>query len=176
MTEPMTLEGFVSAARAAAGGPDPLEASIALMMNALTNPSRIASDGADFVENEVLLFEDETVSIWHERFLPDEILPAHDHQMPAILGVYDGQERNRLFRQVDGTIASCGELVLAAGEFHVFGPEDIHTVQAMNDAPSHGLHIYLGALTRVERSLFDVEAGARMPMTEADFVRLTRKL
>jgi predicted metal-dependent enzyme (double-stranded beta helix superfamily) len=169
------LDRFVADARQAAAGPDPARALEALMQRVFAAPEAIAAAIPAFEEDEVTLFEDDSVSIWHERFHPHEVLPPHDHAMPAVIGVYRGRERNRLFRpSPDGTLAPGGCLDLSAGEIHVFGPRDVHTVQALDRAPSLGLHVYLGALTRTERSLYDWDNLRPIPMTGADFERLKR--
>lgn len=169
-----SLDGFVANARQAAAAENPLNAVEQLMAKTFTNPQAIAAAVPAMDENEVHLFEDETVSIWHERFLHTEELPPHDHQMPAVIGVYHGVERNRLYRQVGGALAPNGTLVLSAGDTHVLGPNDVHTVQALDDAPSFGLHVYLGALSRVERSLFEWDSGVALPMTDAAFMAMKR--
>ncbi len=169
-----SLDQFVSDARAAAAAPEPLNAVISVMAETLADPEVVRANMPGMVENEVLLFEDDTVSIWHERFLHTEILPPHDHQTHAVLGVYHGRERNGLFRRVGGQAIKGGELVLGAGQFHVFGPDDIHSVQGLDGTPSLGLHIYLGPLTRIERSLFDWETGAPVPLTEDAFTGMIR--
>jgi predicted metal-dependent enzyme (double-stranded beta helix superfamily) len=120
------------------------------------------------------LFEDQTVSIWHEKFLPEELIPPHDHQMPAFVGVYHGRECNRLYQHVGAKMLPAGDLILKAGEFHVFRPEEIHSVQALDGAPSLGLHVYLGPLSNCERSLFDWSTGAAVPMSEDAFNQMKR--
>ncbi|MEM9524619.1 MAG: hypothetical protein AAF982_11670, partial [Pseudomonadota bacterium] len=103
-----------------------------------------------------------------------EILPPHDHQMRAVLGVYRGRERNILYRRVNDRTFPAGELTLSAGQFHVFGPDDIHAVQALDGAVSLGLHIYLGPLSKAKRSLFDWVSGDPLPMSEAAFLDMKR--
>lgn len=167
-----TLDDFVARGRAAAASGDPLAAATALMAELLANPH--ALDVPHLPDDETLLYEDASVSLWHERFLPTEILPPHDHAYPAVLGVYRGRERNHLAHVVDGRAVPGGTLDLEAGRFHVFGPRDVHAVQALDGAPSLGLHIYLGALTQVERSLYDWDTGAPLRMTGPAFEAMKR--
>lgn len=171
-----SLDQFVADARQAAAAPNALEMTDRLMSRLFSSPEMIRAGVPDMAEDEVNLFEDDTVSIWHERFLPSEELPPHDHQLPAVIGVYHGAERNRLFRKAEGCLIPGGELILRAGQTHVFGPNDVHTVQALEGAPSLGLHIYLGPLTRVERSLFEWETGASVPMSDAAFNAMKRSV
>jgi len=169
-----SLDAFVALARDAARRGDPLAALDALMAETFADPAVLASAIPDFPEAEVNLFEDETVSIWHERFLPTEILPPHNHAMPAVIGVYNGRERNVLYRPCAHGMACCGTLELGPGDTYVFGADDVHTVQALNGAPSLGLHVYLGPLTQVDRHVYDWDDLAPMPMTGANFDALKR--
>ncbi|SFQ19955.1 hypothetical protein [Tranquillimonas alkanivorans] len=170
------LDRFVAAARQAAGDDAPLAAVSRLMAHVLRHPDDIAASMPEMEQDETLLFEDETVSVWHERFLPSEILPPHEHRMPAVLGVYRGRERNRLWRLIDGTLHPAGWLDLAAGEMHVLSAEDVHTVQALDGTPSLGLHVYLGPLSQMDRSLFDWHAGTPVSMTAANFRAMKREV
>lgn len=169
-----SLDQFVADARKAAAAANALEMTDRLMARTFADPDAIKAGVPEMAEDEVNLFEDNTVSIWHERFLPTEELPPHDHQLPAVIGVYHGTERNRLFRRGDGCLVPGGELILRAGQTHVFGPDDVHAVQALDGTASLGLHIYLGPLTKVERSLFEWETGADLPMSDAAFLAMKR--
>lgn len=171
-----SLDQFVTDARKAAAAPNALKMTDQLMAKTFADPDAIKAGIREMAEDEVNLFEDDTVSIWHERFLPTEELPPHDHQLAAIIGVYHGVERNRLFRKGDGCLIPGGELVLRAGQTHIFGPDDVHAVQALDGKPSLGLHIYLGPLTKVERSLFEWKTGANVPMSDDAFTAMKRSV
>ncbi|MFQ6546587.1 hypothetical protein AADZ90_001415 [Aestuariibius sp. 2305UL40-4] len=173
MTATTDLETFVTKARAAAAAPDAKAATLALMARTFADPDALAAALPE-PEGEVCLFEDDTASIWHERFEPDAELPPHNHGMPAFLGVYKGRERNRLWHLVDGIARPGGALDLTSGQIHAFGPDDVHSVIALDGAPSFGLHIYLGPLRRIDRSLYDWDTGAPIPMTEAAFLSMVR--
>lgn len=169
-----TLDGFVADARRAAASADPLAAVTRLMAETLADPAHVAAGAPVPVQDETCLFEDGTVSVWHERFMPDVELPPHDHAMPAVLGVYQGREKNRLWPVVDGVALPGGALILEAGQFHVFAPTDVHSVHALDGLPSLGLHIYLGPLTATSRSLFDWTTGAAIALTGSNFEDLVR--
>lgn len=169
-----SLDAFVSAARAAARAEDPLSAVDALMVETFADPDALAAAIPTFDTLEVRLFEDETVSIWHECFLATEILPAHNHAMPAVIGVYRGRERNLLFRPSGAGLARGGSLDLGPGDTHVFGAADVHTVQGLDGAPSFGLHVYLGPLSEVPRLLYAWDTLEPRPMTGANFDALKR--
>lgn len=52
------------------------------------------------------------------------------------------------------------------------GPNAIHAVGCASETPTCGIHVYLGELTQVERSLFDVAAGAEMTFDDDNYQRL----
>ena len=68
-----------------------------LLEQAIEDPDALVKAMPEFKDNDVNLYEDETVSIWHCRFIPGQTIPAHDHQMFAIIGVYQGAERNYFY-------------------------------------------------------------------------------
>lgn len=170
-----SLETFIAEAREAAAAPDPVTTIDALFARRFADPASLAAAMPDFAEDEVLLHEDATVSIWHERFLPTEILPPHNHAVPAAIGVYAGRERNVLYRQGGPKgLTRCGALDLGPGDTYLFGATDMHTVQALDGEPSLGLHVYLGPLTQAERHLYEWDSLRPLPMTGTDFDALKR--
>ena len=169
------LDALVAELRTAAVQSDAPARIKAILEDAVHDPARVRADIPDFTENDVILFEDDTVSIWHCRFMPGHTVPAHDHQMSAIIAVYDGAERND-FYQADpvGGIRKSSEVKLNAGEVLQIGPSAIHSVGCASDEPCCGIHVYLGNLSEVDRSLFDTERGEVMAFTDENYVRLTR--
>lgn len=149
----------------------------AILEEAVADPANVQAGMPEFEENDVILHEDETVSIWHCRFMPGHQVPAHDHRMPATIGVYRGAERNIFFENdPDGTIRESNSVRLAAGQVLQIGPSAIHAVACDSQEPCCGIHVYLGALTEVDRSLFDVEGGEVLSFTDANYERLTRAI
>ncbi len=145
-----------------------------MMKRALTHPERIAAAVPDYADDDVVLHEDEKVSIWHCRFQPGVLVPPHDHQTHATIGVYRGAEINRFYARESGRLVLKSTRRLAAGEVLSIGPDGIHTVQAQGMHPSCAIHVYLAALTTIERSLFDWETGTPCPFTDARYQRMLR--
>ena len=48
------------------------------------------------------LFEDESVTVAVVETEPGHLQPPHDHSMCAVIGVFEGGERNRFYRRSDG--------------------------------------------------------------------------
>ena len=141
----------------------------------MQEPSSVQREMPDFEENDVILYEDDTVSIWHCRFDPGYTVPAHDHQMSATIGIYRGAEKNELYQRVaNGGLAKQREIVLRAGDVLQIHASDIHAVSCASDVPCCGIHVYLGCLTAADRSLFDVVSGNELNFSDENYRRLTR--
>jgi len=167
------LELLLERLRNAAIKPDAAKAVRIILEQTVSDPAQVISGMPEFEENDVILFEDDTVSIWHSRFMPSVTVPAHDHKMSATIGVYRGSERNDLFENDPaGGIRISGKVELSAGDVLSIGPSAIHTVTCISDEPCCGIHVYLGNLSKVERSLFDVNTGVALPFTDENYNRL----
>lgn len=169
------LEKMLEQLKAAAVAPEAANDVRSILEQLIANPESVALGMKEFEGDDAILFEDDTVSIWHTHFVPGMTVPAHDHQMSAVICVYRGSERNDFFENDPaGGIRKSGKAELSAGDVFSIGPNAIHTVTCISDEPCCGIHVYLGNLTKVERSLFDVDAGEAMPFTDANYYRLVR--
>ena len=172
-----SLTGFVRSARSAAADARPVAAVNTLMSQTFTDPQAIAKAVGSFIAADECLYEDDEVSVYTVRFAPHELVPPHNHRMPAFLGVYEGTEVNLLYRQVEsGRLKLAKRRVLNPGDTMAMGGDGIHAVHTDNIMPSLGLHIYLGRLSTVSRELFDTETGQSMPFTDANYRMLVRAL
>jgi predicted metal-dependent enzyme (double-stranded beta helix superfamily) len=173
MTE-FNLDLFVSQLRTAASESDAKSRVRKLMDEAFKNPAVIKAAMPEYSDDDVLLFEDETVSIWVVRFVPDLHVPPHDHQTTATIGVYDGAEINHFYlRQADLLVRKTSKRV-GPGDVISIKPEGIHSVVAADSSYCCGIHVYLGPLTTIERSLFDWESGEPCPYTDDNYDQMKR--
>ena len=130
-----------------------------------------------FEEDDVILFEDDKISIWFCRFHPGTKIPPHNHNMTAIIGVYAGTEGNALYKKDKDERLTCYQINnVHAGEVLCIAPDAIHGVTCLSDHPSEAIHVYLGAITRVERNLYDLEHGEVLPYTEENYENLSKTL
>ena len=169
-----SYETFVDAARAAAGRPDATRSVRYLLKQTLSNPAAVAAAIPAQDEDEVLLFEDDTVSIWSCRFQPYVVMPPHEHKMHAHIGVFSGGEKNILFQQEATGLRHIATKVVEPGEVFSIGADGIHAVTADGSKPSHALHVYLGPLMKVQRALFDWETGEKVDFTMENFDKMKR--
>ena len=170
-----SLTGFVRSARCAAADARPVAAVKTLMSRTFADPQAIAREVGSFIAAFECLYEDDEVSVYTVRFAPHELVPPHNHRMPAFLGVYEGTEINLLYRQVaSGQLELAKRRVLNPGDTMTIGGDGIHAVHTGNKMPSLGLHIYLGRLSTVSRELFDTETDRSMPFTDENYQMLVR--
>ena len=176
MSTPFDLDRLVGELRTAAAGERPQHAVKAVLEAAVADPGAVAAGMPDFADNDVVLHEDAAVSIWHCRFMPGQTVPAHDHQMLATIGLYKGAERNDFFAAdpATGGLRKSSEVLLSPGDVLQIGPSAIHAVACASPEPCEGIHVYLGALTEVHRSLFDVETGEAIAFTDENYERMAR--
>ena len=167
------LDALVLELRAAAHESDPLANVRTIMDRVFGDPEGLASHVPEFADDDVILYEDDSISIWHCRFQPGIAVPPHDHQMSATIGVYAGIERNSFYEAAaDGGIVFSNAVDMGPGRVLSIGPSAIHSVACTSDRPSCGIHVYLGPLTRVERSLYDLSRGEKLFFTEEAYERL----
>lgn len=125
-------------------------------------------------EDEILLFEDDTVSIWSCRFDPEFVMPPHEHKMDVHIGVVSGNEKNIMFVRERSTLKHIKSVIVNAGEILSIGADALHAVTADGETPSHALHVYLGPLTKVKRDLFDWTTGEAVDFTMENFEAMKR--
>ncbi len=119
-----------------------------------------------FAMNLIHMPKDELFSviggIWH----PGQTTPIHDHLTWALIGVYDGEEREALFRRTDdgsnpkmARIEKVSEKVNAKGHVTVLGHRGIHRVDNVSGKPTTSVHVYGRDIGHAERHSYDPVTG-----------------
>ena len=167
------LDEFIVCMRKAAKAPSPAKAVRAEMDRYFEHPEAVRLAMPKIDTDEEVLYEDESISLFYCRFRPGYTIPPHDHQTSAVIGIYDGQERNNFFSTAgDNFITKSKSVDMQAGDVLSLGPHAIHTVECTGSTPSRAIHVYLAPLSRIERNLYDVAAEQVIPFTDDDFHRL----
>jgi len=168
------LDDFIQQLRAVARESEPVQKVRALMNEAFQDPQAISRVMPEFENDDEVLFEDDSVSIWFVRFMPGLHVPPHDHQTTATIGVYEGAEDNHFYLREDGRMVHKSTRRVEPGDVIALKPDGIHSVEAAGGKQSCAIHVYLAALTRIERSLFDWETGEATPFTDDNYDRMKR--
>lgn len=169
-------ESFVEELRAAARDPHPARAINAVMKSTVADPAAVAAGVPDYEGEELALLESDALSVYCARFFAGQLVPPHNHKMPAFIGVYEGTEINQLFRHDESGLTLVSEKHVGPGETLSIGGEGIHGVYTKDGRDSLALHVYLGSLKTMSRSLFDPESGREMPFTDENYQALMRSL
>ena len=168
------LDEFVQELRAAARQDEPVKKVRALMTEAFRDPAAIRAAMPDFENDDEILFEDDSVSIWFVRFVPGLHVPPHDHQTTATIGVYQGVEDNHFYLREPGRLVHKSTRRVGPGDVIALKRDGIHSVEAAEGQVTCGIHVYLAALTKIERSLFDWESGAARTYTDENYDSMKR--
>ncbi|CAA6827847.1 MAG: Unknown protein [uncultured Thiotrichaceae bacterium] len=169
-----TFDAFITDLQEASMSPNAELQVLALMQQAFKDPSQIADNVPAFSEEADLLLQESSITIWHWCLQPGILIPPHDHRMAAIIGIYKGTEENRFYLSENGSLQHKATKHVSQGEILSITPESIHSVQATEEQPSQGIHVYLGNLDASPRSLFNWETGEAEPYTEEAYNRLVR--
>jgi predicted metal-dependent enzyme (double-stranded beta helix superfamily) len=128
----------------------------------------------DYENDDEILFEDDSVSIWFVRFVPGLHVPPHDHQTTATIGVYEGAEDNHFYLCEPGKLVHKSTRRVGPGEVIAIKADGIHSVEAADGKASCGIHVYLAALSKIDRSIFDWESGETCPFSDENYDVLKR--
>jgi predicted metal-dependent enzyme (double-stranded beta helix superfamily) len=93
--------------------------------------------------------------------------PIHDHCTWGVIGVYQGQETETLYRIVEGSvvagkvrIAAQGTAVIYPGEVGcVVPPHDVHCVANNGSDVAVSIHVYGTNIGQQARHVFDLDTG-----------------
>ena len=168
------LDDFIQELRVAAATDDAVKRVRQLMTDAFRDPESIQAAMPHYDNDDEVLFEDNSVSIWFVRFVPGLHVPPHDHQTTATIGVYEGAEDNHFYLCEAQQLVHTTSKRVGPGEVIALKPDGIHSVEAAGGAQSCGIHVYLAKLTTIERSLFDWDSGEACPFTDENYERMKR--
>ncbi len=167
-------EMYIQAACEVAKIPQPTKALRKLLEETLADPGSVIGAISLGDEEEIMLYEDDSLSLWFCRFNPDVVMPPHEHKMTVHIGVLSGGEKNIMYRRENNELKHIKTKVVHSGEILTLGPDGIHAVTADGDKPSYALHIYEEPLMQVKRSLFDWDSGEKVEFTMENFYAMTR--
>ena len=131
-----SFDTLVSDIRQAAKAPDAEAAIREVLTAAVADPAPLIAATPEDGEDEILYFEDETLSIWRCRFHPHEAIPAHEHKLKVLIAGYAGGETSALYRRGPGGLEHIETVTARAGDVITLDRDAIHTVTTEGGAPS----------------------------------------
>jgi predicted metal-dependent enzyme (double-stranded beta helix superfamily) len=148
-------ERFVAACRTAAVEDDPTAAVSEVVAAAIGDgPSIDDALGGEYerVYPADELYSSPELTVRRVLWAPGGNAAPHDHRMWAVVGVYVGEEVNRLYQRSHDGLTECGGRVVAPGEVFVLDADGIHSVDNNRRGWTVGLHVYGGDLNAVANS------------------------
>lgn len=114
---------------------------------------------------------DRSLSLSSLVVVPGEVTPIHDHLAWGLVGLYEGAQEERVYRQIRSTGEGHSDLELVTvnrlkvGDFYELLPpeNDIHSVQTTSSIPSVSLHLLGRDIGCVWRHSYDLERRAVHP-------------
>ena len=104
----LSFEGFIDDVRGAVGESDPDTAIRSVLMHYVSNPDPIISATPEAKpeegEDELILYQDEDLSIWRCRFEPYVTMQPHENKLTVHIAVYSGGEKNILLKRQFGVV------------------------------------------------------------------------
>jgi predicted metal-dependent enzyme (double-stranded beta helix superfamily) len=173
--ETFKLDHFIDACLEAAGGADPLERIRQLLQAAVDDPA-IGTALPASQEDETLLHASAQLTVYSLRLTPRIHYPPHEHRMAAVIGLYEGVETNYFYRREGSGLVRTTASDSHAPEVVVLASDTIHSVANLGPSYSRAIHVYLGPLTRIERSVWTADGLQERPFDNAFYFAQARAL
>ncbi len=130
-------------------------------------PSKAFTPREDrYAMNLLHMPKDECFSIIGAVWKPEQTTPIHDHLTWALIGVYDGEERQAIYRRTDdhsnpklAKLENVNEGINRRGHVTVLGEAGIHKVDNVSDKPALSIHLYGRDIGNTERHTYDPVTG-----------------
>lgn len=143
-----SLDSFIAAIRAAHRDTHaPMATMRAVMQKAFSRPDHVRCMLGEPVQGGLFpLYRAPDLSIINTIWVPGLHIPPHNHQCWALIGIYQGQEDNSIWKRVPGDDA--GRITLARrqtlmpGRVISLGHNIIHSVVNPLDRLTGAIHIY----------------------------------
>jgi 3-mercaptopropionate dioxygenase len=122
-----------------------------------------------FVQYAIYRAEDASLSVMAMVVPPGVATPVHDHRAWGLVGVYQGRQREKVYRRLDdGSSPGLAELqqvaenILAPGDITTLLPPegDIHMIETISTEPSISIHVLGNDIGCEHRHRYDVEGKA----------------
>ena len=122
-----------------------------------------------FVQYAIYRAENGSLSVMAMVVPPGVATPVHDHRAWGLVGVYQGRQREKVYRRLDdgsrpdyADLQQVAENILAPGDITTLVPPegDIHMIETISDEPSISIHVLGNDIGCEHRHRYDVEQKA----------------
>lgn len=119
-----------------------------------------------FAMNLLHMPKDRVISVIGGVWNPGQTTPIHDHLTWALIGVYEGEEREAIYRRLDdksdpkrARLEKVSERVNGKGHVTVLGHAGIHKVDNISTKIAKSIHVYGIDIGNAERHSYDPVTG-----------------
>jgi predicted metal-dependent enzyme (double-stranded beta helix superfamily) len=155
---------FIEECRAALSETDPHAAMRDRVASAVGAPARVMRElGAPHRSGVETLYRGDDLTILNVCWGPQMVFHPHDHRMWAVIGIYEGCERNLFFRRDKDGLMQHGSKELNAKDTIPLGAAIIHAVTNPLDRITGAIHVYGGDFFATPRSEWDPETFEEHP-------------
>jgi len=142
-----------------------------LMAKLLASPESIPEQAFKprkdrFAMNLLYAPMDKTFSVNGAIWLPGQTTPIHDHLTWAMVGLYEGEEHESIFRRTDdrsnpkmATLDLASDRINTRGHITTLGGTGIHRIDNVSARPSKSIHVYGLDIGNAERHSYDPVTG-----------------
>ena len=170
------LDRFIADCREALAGDLPQKAVREVMVRALSDPAPVRDALGEPRAQVQTLHAAPDLVILNVIWAPGMTVMPHNHNMWAIIGLYDGREDNIFWRRIKdeagGRIEAAGAKALSTGECTTLGHDIIHSVTNPVARFSGAIHIYGGDFFNAPRSEWNPETLLEGPYSVEKTVRI----
>lgn len=114
------------------------------------------------------LYRSDSLTVLNVVWGPLMMVPAHDHAMWAVIGVYSGREDNIFWRRLppDSShgLEAAGARSLGAGDVVPLGPDIVHSVANPLERMTAAIHVYGGDFFDAPRVEWEPESLTERPL------------
>ena len=175
------LDFFVKNCKSAIANEDPTFKIEALVRDAIADPKGLHAAFCARITGKSLrdriVYNDDELTVLQVATVPGLRSPVHNHNMWAVIGVYDGEEYNAFFEETADGLHQAGKKHLKEGDIAVLQPETIHAINNPIDRKSNAIHVYGGNLVNREgRSMWNPRTQEREDYEIGQLSEYTKEL
>jgi predicted metal-dependent enzyme (double-stranded beta helix superfamily) len=175
MRDASGVSAFVSQALEASALPNAETAMWTLLEATVTSLRAHGRRWVDHAEEELLVHASPPLTIYHITLPPGVSYPPHDHRMPAMIALYEGAETNCTYRRRGAGLELAQAREYRAPCVATLPADTIHSVLNPGSARSAAIHVYLGDLTSMQRSIWDSALCQERPFDNTFYFQQARR-
>ncbi len=164
-------DAFVREVQLAAEAADPVAAVEEVVATAIIDGISIdAALGTTITADHDTLFVSERLTVQRIQWVPGLASIPHEHRMWAVVGVYTGEELNRIYERSSDGLREVRSERVPERSLLTLDSDAIHSVENPGHARTAALHVYGGDIVHGERNGWGPD-GREAPYADIDAAR-----